>query len=389
LRVLYLSNGWNRTSTLVPTEGWFRFLRPHGLDPVFVSPRIGPFHLWAREQGIATHELSLPFPNKRFPFPFLRTLWRLRRLVNRHGTQLIHCNEQDVYPVGQYLARLCKLPVVVSVHFAMQRGFCDWAFPASRQPRRMFFVSRGCQELCRPALDGILPEAAWRVLPNGLDLDHFRPDPLLRESFRQQHGLRSQLTVGVACALRPRKQLEQLFDAVSRLRLPDVRVLLAGGIMPGDETYANNLLREARAKLGDKLVHVGRLTELRGFYNALDVFVNTSKEEACSISVLEALACGCPVIGYPSKTVDEQVLPAGGEIVEQDRVDMLSDCLGRWLTDPALLPRARLGARQRAEDGYNIRKISLSLLAEYQQVLNKSTGQSDGVDLREQQAIVV
>jgi glycosyltransferase involved in cell wall biosynthesis len=296
-------------------------------------------------------------------------LWRLRSLVRRHGVQLIHCNEQDIYLSGRYLGWLCRLPVVVSVHFTMERGFCNWAFGGWRRPQRMFFLSRGSQDACRPGIEGVVPESAWRLLANGLDLNDFRPDPALRSAFRRELGLTDELLIGTACALRPRKQLEHLFDAAARISNPKLRVVVAGGPVAGDEAYAEKLLADARSRLGDRLICLGHLSELRGLYNGIDLFVNTSLEEACSISVLESLACGCPVIGYPSKSVDEQVLPGGGEIVAQDDVASLSAALDSWLSNPMKLADGRRGARQRSEDGYDIRKLSGQLWDEYQALL--------------------
>src|SRR5262245_44650362 len=116
MNVLFLTMNPNRASTTVPTEGWFRHLRPRGLRPVIASHQVGAFHAWAVEQRIPAYHVPLPFPSKLKPWPFLLSLWRLRRLVKRHGIELIHCNEQDIYPTGQYLGRLCRRPVVVSVH---------------------------------------------------------------------------------------------------------------------------------------------------------------------------------------------------------------------------------------------------------------------------------
>jgi glycosyltransferase involved in cell wall biosynthesis len=214
-----------------------------------------------------------------------------------------------------------------------------------------------------------VPETKWRVLPNGLDLDHFVPDPERGRQFREQHGLGSGPAIGVACALRPRKQLEHLFEAASRLTVPGLRVVVAGAAVKGDEAYAEELLRAARARLGDQLVALGHLEELRGFYNALDVFVNTSQEEACSISVSESLACGCPVVAYPSKSVDGQILPHGGEVVEQDNVHDLTTVLARWLADPKALRDRRIGARRTAEAYFDIRRLSDQLWDEYASIL--------------------
>jgi glycosyltransferase involved in cell wall biosynthesis len=369
LRVLYLTMNANRGSTTLPLEGWFQQLRPRGLRPVLVSHQAAGFHAWAVEQGVPAYPVPLPPPSKSRPWGFVRSLWRLRRLVRRHGIQLIHCNEQNIYPIGYYLGRLCRVPVVVSIHFSMTREYCQWAFGGRRRPARIFFTSRGNLETCRPAMTGVVDEKYWRLLPNGLDLEHFRPDHSARQAFRANLGVGNVPLIGAACATRPRKQLEHLFEAAARLSRTDLRVVLAGGPVPGDEAYSRQLLDDARRRLGEQFIYLGHQQELRGLYNGLDLFVNTSQEEACSLSILESLACGCPVVGYPSKSVDEQVLPGGGEIVPQDDVAVLTAALARWLNDPQRLAAGRLGARRRAETDYDTRTRSEQLWQEYRQVL--------------------
>jgi glycosyltransferase involved in cell wall biosynthesis len=371
LRVLYLTMNPNRQSTTVPTEGWLRLLPARGLEPVLVSRSNGSFQEWVTAQGIPTYDDGLPFPDKWRPLPFLRSLWSMCRIVRTHRIDVIHCNEQDVYPIGQYVGRLCRVPVVVSVHFTMDPGLVQWAFGGSRQPSRIFFVSRGNLDACRPAVQGVIDERRWRVMYNGLDLDRFTPDESRRAAFRHSLGLDDKILIGVACALRPRKQLEHLFEAVARLDDPRIRVIVAGGAVAGDEEYAAALMDDARSRLGDRLIHLGHLDELRDLYNGLDIFVNTSQEEACSISVMESLACGCPVLGYASKSVDDQILPGGGEIVEQDNVQELGERLRQWIGNVDSLRARRRPARARAEKMFDIRQTSDQLWHEYLSVTRK------------------
>lgn len=370
MRVLYLTMNPNRESTTVPTEGWFRLLREKGLEPVLVSNTSGAFQAWAAEQGIPSYEVPLPFPRRNWPLPFLRSLYRVWRIGRRHRIELVHCNEHDIYPIGQYVARLLGVPVVLSVHFTLRDGFSKWAFGGVRQPDRIFFISKGSLEACRPDVEPAVPESRWRILYNGLDLERFTPDAARRSAFRAAHGLNNMTAIGVACALRPRKQLEHLFDAASRVSDPSLRVVLAGGPVKGDERYSEALLETARDSLGSRFIHLGHLKDLRDFYNGLDLFVNTSQEEACSISVMESLACGCPVLGYPSTSVDEQILPTGGEIVPQDSVADLAAALERWLSDQPRLRNARLAARRRAEDVFDIKGLADQLWLEYQDTIH-------------------
>jgi glycosyltransferase involved in cell wall biosynthesis len=367
MRVFYLTPNPNRASSNVPVEGWFETLRPRGLFPVVASHAVGAFHCWALDRGIPAFHVPLPFPSRRQPLPFLRSLSRLHAIARRYRVELIHCIEQDVYPIGRLLARLARVPIVVGVHNKVERPFCEWLFRGRRQPDRLFFISRGSLEACRPAVGGIVEAARWRLLYNGLDTMHYRPDPALGRRFREAHGVGTEPLAGVVCALRPGKQVEHAVEAAARLPNSSFRLVLAGGAVPGQEAYAKAVVAAARERLGARLIYVGHLDkdDLQGVYNAIEVLINTSAAETCSMTVLEALACGCPVLGYPSTSVHEQVLPGGGVIVPQNDIAALARQLDQWLQRPDLLRGRRAAARRRAEDGFEIGRIAAQLWDEY------------------------
>jgi glycosyltransferase involved in cell wall biosynthesis len=235
----------------------------------------------------------------------------------------------------------------------------------------VFFVSHANRRHCRQPLAGLIAEHDCRVVYNGLDLTRYGSDEDLRRAFRVQHGIAGgTILIGAACAFRSGKQLDHLFQLVAGIPNPDVKLLLAGFAVPGDEHFADELLARAHALLNERLVFTGSLTDLRGFLNALDLYVNTSKEESFGMSVLEALACGCPVVGYPSKAVEEVVLPDGGEIVPQDDQQALLESVSRWLQNPAARSMARPRARQQAER-FDLRRISEELWAEYDDLFSE------------------
>jgi glycosyltransferase involved in cell wall biosynthesis len=379
LRVLYLTYTpfSGRASTTAATEGWFEFLPKKGLEPVLVSHHAGMFHDWAVRRGVPAYKVPLADPDKRRPIPFLRCLWRLFRIAKRHAIQLVHCNEQMSYPVGQYLARALGVPVVVNIHSAVTHGFCEWAFRGRRQPDRVVFLSQGSREKCRSAVEEFVPEARWRVLSNGLNTDIHVPDPAAGELFRREHQLEDRKLIGAASWLRPGKQIEHLFHVVAALnKQRDVTLVIAGGKAAGEEEYADSLIVQGKQLLGDRFRYLGCLDGLRGFLNALDLYVNTSAAETCSVSVIESLAYGCPVVGYPSVSVDEQVLPSGGEIVPQDDWEDLARAVSKWLDDPALRKAARQAARKQVQERYDIRNLADRLWGEYADLLNSwSIGQ--------------
>lgn len=373
MRILYLTANPNRASSNVPVEGWFELLEARGLAPVLVSSRSGAFQAWAAERGIPTYESSLPVPDKWRPWEYFGELLRVRQIVRRHRIDLIHAIEQTVFPFAGDLARICGVPAVVGIHCRIQRDFGEWAFGGRRQPARLLFLSKGSRNVCRAAVEGVVSDSAWRLLYNGIDTTRIRPDESLRLEFRRRHSLGSGLLIGAASWLRPGKQLEHLFEVLSHSKYRDVTLVLAGGVAPGEESYAGALLKRGQHDVGNRLRFLGQLSDLTGFCNALDLYVNTSKEETCSISIMESLACGCPVVGYPSVSVDEQVLPSGGEIVTQDDHQALAAAIERWVADPGRLSSARVGARRQAEDLFDIRKLSSQLWDEYCAVLEETS----------------
>jgi len=75
-----------------------------------------------------------------------------------------------------------------------------------------------------------------------------------------------------------------------------------------------------------------RLVEL---YGASDVMVSPSSFEGFGLTFVEAMACGCPVVGVAATSVPE-VVGQGGLLVERPDAALVAAALARLLGDPAL-----------------------------------------------------
>ena len=132
--------------------------------------------------------------------------------------------------------------------------------------------------------------------------------------------------------------------AVLRAR-PDVRVLLVGA--GSQEGLLRAMVR--RLGLGDTVHFLGRVSpeHLAGYLRAADLYVSNSLSDGASLSLLEAMACGLPVVVTDVPALLEWVEPGLNGLVAR-RGD--SDALARTLLD-ALADRERLsgmGARNAA-----------------------------------------
>ena len=133
-----------------------------------------------------------------------------------------------------------------------------------------------------------------RVLSNGVDTEFFAPDPVRRAAFRQQYGLADgQKAVVSAGHFFERKGILD-FIALAR-RMPGVRFFWFGHT---DPALVPRAVRKAMQAAPPNLCFAGFVTqeELRDAYCGADAFLFCSHEETEGIVVLEALACGVPVL---------------------------------------------------------------------------------------------
>ncbi|MCA1833951.1 MAG: glycosyltransferase family 4 protein [Actinobacteria bacterium] len=174
-------------------------------------------------------------------------------------------------------------------------------------------------------------------LPFGIDATRFRPPTgderrAARRAFGIEHGEFCVLFIG---AQGPRKGLPALVAAVDA----SDRLLAVGDRRHGDQE------RVAHER-GLRAVFSPKLDDVRPAYWAADVFVAPSRFDAFGLSILEAMACGIPVV--TSRASGAAGIVGEGGIVVDDPTDVAA--LSRAIADvraDALL-RARLGATGRA-----------------------------------------
>lgn len=160
------------------------------------------------------------------------------------------------------------------------------------------------------ALRATYPRLAPRtvVIGNGVDVERYQPpDAGQRSAARARLGLTEDdhvlLFVGHEFA---RKGLPVVLDALTRL--PDRHHLLVVG---GTPDMVADLRREGAARgLGRRLHLLGPLPDPRPAFHAADVLVQPSAYESFGLVVLEALACGVPVVATPTGCVPEVVTDA-------------------------------------------------------------------------------
>lgn len=207
------------------------------------------------------------------------------------------------------------------------------------------------------------PDQNMIVVPNGFDLEQFRPDEGGGRRQRQEWGVPEHAkVVGLVGRLDPIKDHGTFLEAAALLRtdLPDVRFVCVGD---GDPMRSAELrARASYLGISDAVVWVAQASNMRPVYNALDVLCSSSLSEAFSNVLGEAMACGVPCVATDVGDA-KQIVGTCGLVVPPGDPKRLADGLR------VILARAdvelRRACRERVTERYSLTRM----VAETERVL--------------------
>ncbi len=178
-----------------------------------------------------------------------------------------------------------------------------------------------------------IPEEKIRVIYEGIDA-RFRPvaDPPALDGVRRRYGLPDRFALYVG-TIEPRKNLPALFEAWAKLHAPLPLVIAGKRGWLYQETFA----RVEALGVTDRVHFTGYVADedLPALYSAADLFVFPSLYEGFGLPVLEAMACGTPVVTSTGGALPE-VAGDAALLADPQDVDALADALQRLLASKPL-----------------------------------------------------
>ena len=263
----------------------------------------------------------------------------------------------DIYHATEHLLPWTARPSVMTVHDLIferypqhhtlaNRSFLRVAMPLFvRRAGAIIAVSRHTkQDLLE--LYGT-PAHKVFVVEEGIE-EQFRP--AVEEEVRQvkeRHGIRRPYLLMVG-TLEPRKNHQLAFEALARLKaggFPHCLVVVGGGGWLFDDVQR----KVEQLQLSEDVLFAGRVPDedLPALYSGADCFLMPSLYEGFGIPVLEAMACGTPVVCSRASSLPEVAGPAACYI-EQMTGEGLADTIRSVLSDPQTTQQMRTAGLRRA-----------------------------------------
>jgi glycosyltransferase involved in cell wall biosynthesis len=213
-----------------------------------------------------------------------------------------------------------------------------------------------------------VPRERIRVVPLGINLHGYEARPSQRtEPF----------TVGFFARVAPEKGLAVLADAYRRARtsgnLPAARLEAAGYLAPEHKPYLAEIENQMQtAGLSGEFHYRGVLNREQkiAFLRGLDLLsVPATYDEPKGIFLLEAMACGVPVV-QPRRGGFTEIIEktGGGLLVDKDDPEALARGIVQIYNDPELAARLGQSGRQKVQEHYSVARMADRALEVYEEV---------------------
>lgn len=331
---------------------------------VFVKP--GEDHCVESSKNVHVIELNCP------TYP-LWEQWALPRAAKKYGVEMLHCTSNTA-PIW------CNIPLVLTLHdiiFLEPRDKQNhslyqnmgWLYRRLNVPRilnkcrRIITVSNFEMENIISKLN--IPRERMAMIYNGYN-DWFKPEKDEDEVYKKY--ITEQGYFFFLGNTDPKKNTERTLVAYSKYLTKSSikRKLLMADL---DSEYLNGIIeRNHIEKIQENIVMPGYIvnSDLPYIYHGAFAFLYTSLRESFGIPLLEAMACGTPVITSNTSSMPE----IGGKdaiLVNPESSDEIAEMMLRLETDDGYYEQQRNVGIERAKH-FSWRKTAENLLKLYQEV---------------------
>lgn len=280
--------------------------------------------------------------------PLWRSIQTAVEIIRHQHIDVIHAHLPKAHVLAGIAGSLTQTPVVATVH-GMEITTED--FSISRTCHSHLVVV--CHQGRNQALALGMPPEDVTLIPNGVDLEKFVPltaGNSLRSAFDVPPEAPLIGFVGRLDWVKGPDQFVRAVEVVHKKR-PDAHFVLVGrGPMENElVTLIDHL------GLGDCIHVAGLRTDTWNIYPALDVLVQTSRVEGMPLVLLEAMACGCPIVAMGVGGVLELVeVYSTGLLAAPGDWEGVGSALLALLAEPAQMKQMGQAARRRAEQHFNL-----------------------------------
>lgn len=242
----------------------------------------------------------------KYLWSFFRVTLQFRAKVGELQPELIHANSIRAGLIATTATLGMKVPIIWHLLDMLPRHplstIIRWYAALSSRTHHMAVSQSVARRFDNGVLTAMNASDRMRVIYTGIDLDRFAVVAEERKRVRAELGLTpEQFTLGIVGQITPRKGQLELVKAFARAlpQTPGATLLIVGAPLftQKDHEYLRESQRAAEELgIASQVKFIGARKDVAAVMQALDLLVLNSKAEPFGLVLLEAMACGTPVL---------------------------------------------------------------------------------------------
>ena len=322
------------------------------------------------------HFYDIPFEREPLRPENVRAFLALKKIIENGGYRIIHCHT----PVGAMLTRLAAVGARKSgtkilytahgFHFYQGAPLKNWLlyYPVERLLAHLTDVLITINQEDYERAKKFKAGKVYYVPGVGIDLNKFNTAAVDTAGIRSEFGLKKQdfllLSVG---EISYRKNQRVVIEALGQIKNKNIYYIICGRgpLLAEYKTLAKQLDVE------NQIIFAGYRNDVAEFYKSADVFVFPSYQEGLPVALMEAMACGLPVICSNIRGNTDLIENGVSGMLTGNDPDSVADAILTMYRDENLRKRYAKAAREKIEQ-YSIERVSEMMRKIYQSALQET-----------------
>lgn len=280
---------------------------------------------------------------------------KIIKYCKENKIQVIHAHLPWAGFVSRLVHKLTKIPTLYTEHNLQER----YHF-ITRYLNKWTFNSQSLaigvsQDVSSSIQNAIRPVIACKTILNGVNTESFqRQTSLPIKDIRQAFQIdKEAIVVGTVAVFRFQKRLDKWLEIMAAAidKNPKIKGIIVGAGVLEDEIKA----KFQALNLEGKVFFAGLQTDVKPYYEAMDIFMMSSSFEGLPIALLEAMSMQCAIVSTDAGGIKEVIRPGEDGLLESvDEWEKLSNALVSLSNQPELLSQYQKQARKRVTESFSI-----------------------------------
>lgn len=287
----------------------------------------------------------------------------LKRLISKEKVDIIHAQTRVTQVLGSFLSRATGVPMITTCHGFFRPRWFRRTFPC--WGHAVIAISKPVAKHLNS--DFGVPESKIRLIANGIDLNRFiMTNEKRRQAARQVLKIGDFPLIGIIARLSDVKGIDVLIKAMPIIlkKAPSAKLLIAG---EGPEEAELKKLAEDLS-LTAHVYFKSTINKTHELLPAFDVFAMPSLMEGLGLSVMEAQACGIPVVASRIGGLIDLIEDGkSGYLVPSNDPSALAEKITEALSNPQRSKAMAEQARSNIEQHFSAQNMLQQTLGVYEQ----------------------